>query len=342
MIAPSEYLIHAREFPAGVPTEYLDRKRSDVNLLSIKASSGTYSILHFADIVNLLRKGDLLVYNNSKIVRSSMKGYVRGMDRYVRLNFGYSETGIIVEVRDRLHAYQSGDTITFLNGSFLTLGKKYERYGRFWHAAFSDPAAFKKLMNNSGDFIIYGENSPLYPASVYGSELAAVEGSVEYPSASRPFTGEIIASLTKVGIRFAPITIHCNLGSLDASEFLHQKSLLPEYYDVPESTSEMISSAREKGGRIIALGTSVARALTTVRKNDVFRPGSGFTSIFIDQDTETGLDGIVTGMHDPTTSHMLLISAFAGIGLIRAAYEASGEHGFRWHEFGDECIILRS
>ncbi|MGC8515124.1 MAG: S-adenosylmethionine:tRNA ribosyltransferase-isomerase [Thermoplasmata archaeon] len=342
MIARSEYLIHAREFPAGVPTEYLNMKRSDVNLLSIKASTGTYSIGRFEDIVNMLRKDDLLVYNNSKIVRSSLKGYLRKADRYVRVNFGYSETGMIAEIRDRLHEYQSGDTITFVDGSFLTLAKKYEKYGRFWHADFSDPASYKKLINSCGDFIIYGKNSPLYPASVYESDLATVEGSVEYPSASRPFTGEIIASLKKRGIQFAPLTIHCNLGSLDASEFLHQESLLPEYYNIPETTSEMISNAMENGGRIIALGTSVARALTTVRRNDIFKPGSGFTSIFIDQDTETGLDGIVTGMHDPTTSHMLLVSAFAGIGLIRAAYEASGEHGFRWHEFGDECIILRS
>jgi S-adenosylmethionine:tRNA ribosyltransferase-isomerase len=342
MIARSEYLIHAREFPAGIPTEYLNRKRSDVNLLSINASSGTYSIMRFADIVNLLRKDDMIVFNNSKIVRSSLKGYVKRSDHYVRVNFGYSMTGIIVEIRDRTHAYQGGDSIMFVDGSSLTLGKRYENYGRFWYAELSDPEAFKKLINNSGDFIIYGENSPNYPPSVYASDLATVDGSVEYPSASRPFTNEIIESLRKRGIQFSPITIHCNLGSLDASEFFHQTSLLPEYYDIPVSTSYMISNARERGGRIIALGTSVARCLTTARKNDVFRPGNGFTSIFIDQDTETGLDGIVTGMHDPTTSHMLLISAFAGIGVIRGAYDTAGEHGFRWHEFGDSSIILRS
>jgi|YelNatPaOPRAMG01_1025707.scaffolds.fasta_scaffold00074_81 S-adenosylmethionine:tRNA ribosyltransferase-isomerase len=342
MIASSEYLIHAREFPAGVPTEYLNRRRSDVNLLTINPSAGTYSIMRFADIISLIRKGDMLVFNNSKIVRSSLKGYFRRADRYVRVNFGYSETGIIVEIRDRMYEYERGDSITFVDGSYLTLVKKYEKYGRFWHAEFSDPNGFKKLMNNSGDFIIYGENSPLYPASVYESELATVDGSVEYPSASRPFTGDIIASLRKRGVQFAPLTIHCNLGSLDASEFFHQKTLLPEYYEIPETTSDMISNTRDNGGRIIAIGTSVARVLTTVRNNDVFRPGNGFTSIFIDQGTETGLDGIITGMHDPTTSHMLLVSAFAGIGLIRAAYESSGEHGFRWHEFGDSCIILRS
>ncbi|EQD65542.1 S-adenosylmethionine:tRNA ribosyltransferase-isomerase, partial [mine drainage metagenome] len=131
-------------------------------------------------------------------------------------------------------------------------------------------------------------------------------------------------------------------GSLDASEFLHQDRLLPEYFDIPARTASLLARTRENGGRIIAVGTSAARALTTVRKGGEYRSGSGFTSIFIDQDTDTGLDGIVTGMNDPTTSHLLLISAFADLSLIRGSYESANEHGFHWHEFGDISLILSS
>ncbi|EQD46983.1 S-adenosylmethionine:tRNA ribosyltransferase-isomerase, partial [mine drainage metagenome] len=117
---------------------------------------------------------------------------------------------------------------------------------------------------------------------------------------------------------------------------------LPEYFDIPERTASLLARTRENGGRIIAVGTSAARALTTVRKGGEYRSGSGFTSIFIDQDTDTGLDGIVTGMNDPTTSHLLLISAFADLSLIRGSYESANEHGFHWHEFGDISLILSS
>lgn len=335
-----EYLIQTREFSAGIPSEYLGKKRSDVNLLSINPSSGTYSIGRFSDIAGLLQEGDLLVFNNSRIIRSSLKGFARDHDRPVRVNFGYCEDGTIAEIRDRLHEYHGGDKIMFADGSFVTLEQRYERYGRYWHVSISDTESFKKLMKGSGDFIIYGENSPSYPESVYSSKLATVEGSVEYPCALRPFTGDVLGLLGRRGVQLAPLTIHCNLGSLDASEFFHQKSLLPEFYHLPVRTAEMISKARDNGGRIIAVGTGAARALTTVYRNNAFRPGKGFTSIFIDQNTVTGLDGIVTGMHDPTTSHILLLSAFADIALIRSSYEASSDHGFRWHEFGDSCIIF--
>ncbi|MCL4451871.1 MAG: S-adenosylmethionine:tRNA ribosyltransferase-isomerase [Candidatus Thermoplasmatota archaeon] len=335
-----EYLIQTREFSTGIPSEYLGKRRSDVKLLSINTSSGTYSTGSFGDIAGLLQKDDLLVFNDSRMVRSSLKGYARNHEQYVRVNFGYCEDGVIAEIRDRLHEYHSGDAIMFADGSFVTLEQKYERYGRYWHVSISDSRSFNRLLKESGDFIIYGKNSPSYPESVYYSELATVEGSVEYPCALRPFTGDVIELLRKRGIQLAPLTIHCNLGSLDASEFFHQKSLLPEFYYLPDRTAEMISKARDNGGRIIAIGTGAARALTTVHRSNTFRPGKGFTSIFIDQKTETGLDGIVTGMHDPTTSHILLLSAFADIALIRSSYEASSDHGFRWHEFGDISIIL--
>ncbi len=143
------------------------------------------------------------------------------------------------------------------------------------------------------------------------------------------------------GIRTAPITLHCNLGSLDASEFHGRNRLLPEWYNISKETALAINTAAEKGHRVIAIGTTVVRALASTFDNGKQMHGSGFTSVLIDQNTQIHIDGIVSGMHDPSTSHILLLSAFSDLSLIRDSYASALESGFSWHEFGDSCIIIR-
>ncbi|EQD59364.1 S-adenosylmethionine:tRNA ribosyltransferase-isomerase, partial [mine drainage metagenome] len=133
------YLIHTSDFSVRVPTEYLGKKRSDVKLLSLNSRMGTYSIQPFTNITGMLHKGDLLVFNNSSIVRSSLTGYVEDSDGLLRVNFGYNEDGLIAELRDRINTYYRGDSIRFVNGSFVTLKEHLERYGRFWKVSVSDP-----------------------------------------------------------------------------------------------------------------------------------------------------------------------------------------------------------
>lgn len=341
MITASEFVVTARDTVAGVPTEYLGKKRSDVKLLRIVGSSGSYSIQPFASLSRFLQTGDVLVFNNSKMIPSSFDGYLPRLREFVRLNIGYEESGYIVELRNRQLNFLEGDRIVFQDGSHVELGIRDNLFQRYWRVGGSENFNHSRLSKGTGRFITYGELAPQYPAAIYDSPLSTIPGSVEYPSASRPFTNEVLDELKLRGVDTAYITLHCNLGSLDASEFTGKEFLLPEWFKVLPSQIEKIEAARDKGGRIIAVGTTTVRALSSIYKNGHYSPSEGYTRLFIKGTRVNAADAIITGMHDPTTSHMHLISGFSEMGLIRAAYDSALDHGFLWHEFGDISLIER-
>ena len=146
--------------------------------------------------------------------------------------------------------------------------------------------------------------------------------------------------LRKRGVAIETVTLHCNLASLDASEFSPSETLPEERFQVTEGVAESLNSAMDDGRKIIAVGTSAARALESSWGRNGFRVSSGFTDLFIRPDRKLHIDGIITGMHDPTTSHLLMLGAFSDLSLIRSAYQTAEEYGFMWHEFGDSCLIL--
>ena len=123
--------------------------------------------------------------------------------------------------------------------------------------------------------------------------------------------------LKKKGIRVLEITLHCNLGSLDATAFYNKKHLLPEYFSVNRDVAEKLTDLKRNGSRIIAVGTTVVRALESARKGDKFYAADRYANIMIDGYSSLGIDGLVTGMHDPSTSHLLMLSNFVDPFLLR-------------------------
>ncbi len=324
---------------AGFPSEYRNVLRSDVRLLSINPGLGTYDMGKFTDMINLVGDNDLLVFNDSQMVRSSFLGFIKESRKVARINLGYSRSGLIGEIRTPDAGVSPGTRIHMIDGSTIELSKRVAAFPRFWQIAPS-PDFDLNLLRQSGDYITYQHMPVKFGDEIYANVFATKPGSVEYPSASRPFTEEIINKLKKKRVEFDTITLKCNLASLDASEFSQSNSLLDEYYQISERTADHLNISMDSGKRIIAVGTSVVRALETSHYNSVFRAGKGYTNLFIRPDTMEHLDGIITGMHDPTTSHLLMLGAFADIPLIRSAYMTAAEYGFAWHEFGDSCIIL--
>jgi S-adenosylmethionine:tRNA ribosyltransferase-isomerase len=323
----------------GIPAEYKGTGRDDVKLLSIDPISGKYSRTKFAGIGNHLSSGDTLVFNNSMIVPSSFKLYSTRQKKYVTVNIGYSESGYIAEFRDINKAVEKGERFIFSDMSYLEAGEPLEQFPRYRNIILSDNFNLEIEEKAIGRYIKYEDRMPDFPESTYRNVYATVPGSVEYPSASRPFTEYIIDELKRKGVNMVNITLHCNLGSLDATEFTGKGRLLPEYYNVSDESAFILNRALELGGRIIAVGTTAVRAMATVYDGR-FNPGSGYTDIFINQNTETGVDGLITGMHDPTTSHIKLLEAFVDISLLESAYETGIDSGFAWEEFGDSTMIL--
>ena len=134
----------------------------------------------------------------------------------------------------------------------------------------------------------------------------------------------------------APLVLHTGVASLEAGE-----EPLAERYRVPATTAEAVNATRAAGARVVAVGTTVTRALEAVAANGTVRAGTGWTDLVLGPDRPAQVvDGLVTGWHEPEASHLLLLEAVAGRDLVARAYAAALARGYLWHEFGDSCLLL--
>jgi S-adenosylmethionine:tRNA ribosyltransferase-isomerase len=159
------------------------------------------------------------------------------------------------------------------------------------------------------------------------------------PSAARPFSTEVVTDLVGRGIGVAPLVLHTGVSSLEGEERPY-----PERYDVPRATATAVGATRQNGGRVIAIGTTVVRALATVTDDrGTVHPGRGWTDVMVTADTPVAsVDGLVTGWHEPESTHLMMLESFAGRDALGAAYTAALDAGYLWHEFGDSHLILRA
>ncbi len=157
------------------------------------------------------------------------------------------------------------------------------------------------------------------------------------PSAGRPFTPALVTALVARGIAVVPLCLHAGVSSLEAGEAPY-----PERYDVPAATARLVNAARAGGGRVVAVGTTVVRALETVARPDgVVEPGAGWTHhVVTPEHGVRAVDGLLTGWHEPDASHLLMLEAVGGRELVAASYDAAARGGYRWHEFGDVHLVL--
>ena len=156
------------------------------------------------------------------------------------------------------------------------------------------------------------------------------------PSAGRPLTPRLVAALTEGGVRIAAVTLHTGVSSLETREPPYA-----ERYRVPQATAVAVNAARRNGGHIIAVGTTVVRALETVASRDgSLRAGEGWTNLVVRRERPPRVvDGIITGLHAPNASHLAMLEAFAGRERLARAYDEALHEQYLWHEFGDAHLI---
>jgi S-adenosylmethionine:tRNA ribosyltransferase-isomerase len=157
------------------------------------------------------------------------------------------------------------------------------------------------------------------------------------PSAGRPFTHELVTELVTKGVLVAPLTLHTGVSSPERGEPPY-----PERYRVPATTARLVNAVHGWGGRVVAVGTTVVRALETVAADDgTVSGGEGWTNLVVTPERGVrAVDGLLTGWHEPEASHLQLLEAVAGDDLLQRSYRAAQVHGYRWHEFGDLHLIL--
>ena len=185
--------------------------------------------------------------------------------------------------------------------------------------------------------IRYGYVTRDWPLDVYQNVYAREPGSAEMPSAGRPFTPELITRLVAKGVGVTPLVLHTGVSSLEANEHPY-----PEWYRVAPSTAARVNQTHAGGGRVIAIGTTVVRALETVAdRSGLVHSGEGWTDLVVTPERGVfSVDGMLTGWHEPEASHLLMLEAVAGRPVLDVSYAAAVDEGYLWHEFGDVHLLL--
>lgn len=315
-------------------------------LLEVDRSSGKISTRQFTGINSLLKQGDLLVFNNSAVVRASVPVYFPGQKEYGKLHIGTSTSNSrlrIVEVRPRrLNEAISENSEIIISGTpeKVMLVRRHNVFERFFWAETESGRDLLEVANENGTFIRYDHVPFDLPENFYETEFSRIPGSVEFPSASRAFNSTILQESRNKGIETAEITLHCNLGSLEPFEFMDKHILLDEQYFISKAVADKISRTKVEGGRVIAVGTSAVRALESASLHGRLRSGQKNTEIFIEGDFKfRTVDAMITGLHEPDGSHISMISSFAGSEKLLEAYSIAQNKHLFWHEFGDLAFI---
>ncbi|WP_265446058.1 S-adenosylmethionine:tRNA ribosyltransferase-isomerase [Flexivirga meconopsidis] len=331
---------------APAPAEARGLARDQVRLL-VGTRDGIEHV-RFGDLPDHLSAGDLVVVNNSATIAGQVDARLAGSGPVVLHVATPLDDGTwVVEVRSAPDAARAvldarpGDHLE-TGALVLTLRAPYPfdssptgAGNRLWQAeADGDLAAHLRAV---GRPISYGYLDRSYPLSAYQTVFATVPGSAEMPSAARPFTPEVVTRLVAAGVGVAPITLHTAVSSQEAGE-----GPQAERFEVPEATARQVNATRAAGGRVVAVGTTVTRALeSAVTPGGWVAPAYGWTErVVTPGDPPRVVDGLVTGWHDPQASHLLLVEAVAGAALTQAAYDAAVAHAYRWHEFGDAALLL--
>jgi S-adenosylmethionine:tRNA ribosyltransferase-isomerase len=296
----------------------------------------------FLDLPNQLEPGDLLVVNASATLPAALPAR-RDDGSELDLHLSTPDPGgadhWVVELRrDGRRARASNETLTLPAGGTATLLAPYLSPGRLWIAQLDLPAPLEAYLKAHGAPIRYAHETEARPLEDHQTIFATQPGSAEMPSAGRPFTKRALADLRDHGISVQRIVLHTGVSSQERDERPY-----PERYRVPAHTAARINAARSAGQRVIAVGTTVVRALETVAgPGGSVHPGAGWTSLTVTPERGVhAVDGLLTGWHEPEASHLLMLEAFAGRKLLERSYAAALDHGYRWHEFGDLHLLFR-
>lgn len=332
------------ELVATAPAEIRGIARDQVRLM-ISTSSG-HDHVQFYDLAAFLRAGDLLVVNESATLPASLPAFGREGQFTLNLSTHFGRGLWIAE--PRYSSAQPGPLPIYAGETFQLAGlparfvAPYPGLKRLWFIV--TQGDLKTAMRECGQPIRYGYVEQAYPLANYQTIFARVPGSAEMPSAAYPFTQRVLDRLAAKEVQIARIVLHTGVSSLEVeTEDVEAQPLYPEPFCVPQAAADAINNAREQKQRVIAVGTTVVRALESAWDGQSMRAASGYTRLYVHprRGVHT-VDGLITGLHDPVTSHLAMLYAVAGQSLIHDAYREAVRMGYLWHEFGDSHLILRS
>ena len=339
--------MHRQDFHFDLPEELIARfplaERSDSRLLKLARRSGELADHGFKDLPKLLKPEDVLVFNDTKVIPARL--------------FAKKDTGGNVEILiERIRG--SNQALCLLRasrspkpGALLTLadGSSAEvkgRQGQFFDLVFDDSKDLLDRLEAVG-------HMPLPPymqraderadRSRYQTVYAEKAGAVAAPTAGLHFTNNLLSELHEIGIQQAMVTLHVGSGTFQPVKVdrIEEHKMHSERYELSEQSAATIRAAKERGGRIIAVGTTSVRVLESCVRDGQLAAGTGETNIFIYPGKRFSIiDGLITNFHLPESTLIMLVSAFAGIDATLAAYRHAVDERYRFFSYGDAMLIV--
>ncbi len=348
----------APHLEAAEPPEARGLTRDAVRLLVSRIDTDSIAHSRFSELPRWLAPGDLLVVNTSGTLNAALVARARNGDRFeVHLSTRLPGHVWVIEVRRQgpvaslpFRDGRAGTIYELEAGGCVTLLAPYpfvdrlDAQSRLWIAALELNEPVLGYLERFGSPIRYGYVPASWPGSMYQTVFVTEPGSAEMPSAGRPFTPELVTRLVSRGIEIAPLLLHTGVASLEDHEPPYE-----EFYRVPLETAERVNAAKRAGHRVIAVGTTVVRALETVTDHrGTTSAGEGWTGLVIGDDRPLrAVNGLITGLHEPHATHLAMIEQVivaAGGNLspshLDRAYREAQREGYLWHEFGDSHLII--
>jgi S-adenosylmethionine:tRNA ribosyltransferase-isomerase len=342
------------ELEAGEPPEARGLDRDHVRLMVSYPETGRIVHARFKDLPGLLGAGDVLVVNTSGTRPAALDARREtGEILELRLSTRLPADLWVVELRrtgsqgsEPFFEASAGERLTLPAGgqaSLLTPYRSDQRRPdpdlprRLWIADLRLPSQPDLYLQNHGYPIRYKYVREAWPLEYYQTIFAEETGSAEMPSAGRAFSRRVLAYVERRGVLVAPVLLHTGVASLEEHEPPYE-----EYYRVPARTAQIVNRAWAAGQRVIAVGTTVTRALeTAASETGQVTASEGWTDLVIDPERKLrAVSALLTGMHEPRSTHLSILVALAGLDHIQQAYSAALQEGYLWHEFGDLHLIL--
>ena len=342
-----------RELEASAPPEARGLARDEVRLMVSYRANNRIVHTRFRAIGSFLNPGDVLAINTSGTLNAALNA-TRSDGTPIELHLSTHLPGDVwsVELRQLSDKgtqpfYQAtrGETLQLPGGATVTLLASHtldrriapDGPARLWLATLNLRRPLQDYLRQHGFPIRYSYVTDFWPIDYYQTVYATEPGSAEMPSAGRPFTAQLITQLVARGVQFAPLILHTGVASVESYEPPYE-----EYYRVPLDTTRMINTARAAGKRIIAIGTTVVRALETVADAEgIVHPGEGWTRTIVTPERGVrSASGLLTGLHEPRASHLAMLEALAGREHLKMTYAEALRERYLWHEFGDVHLIL--
>jgi len=326
---------------AHEPPEVRGEGRDDVALLVATRHERELVHARFADLPRFLSAGDLLVVNVSATLPAALEARLGEQPLQLWLSAPTTDGSWVAELRtsDRAPYLRPpvGARLALAGGAHAELVARFAGSDRLVVARFELAEPLEDYLHRHGQPIRYGYVPELWPLEAYQTIFAREQGSAEMPSAGRPFTAAFVTELVARGVLVAPVTLHTGVSSLE-----HGEHPFPERFHVPAATARLVNAVRGWGSHVIAVGTTVVRALETVAAADgTVSAGQGWTNLVVTPERGIlAIDGLLTGWHERESSHVQLLEAAAGRELLERSYAAALAHGYLWHEFGDLHLIL--